>query len=163
MELFTIGYEGSDIDQFMSVLIETGIEKVVDVRELPLSRKPGFSKNRLLQRLESVGIEYVHIAALGCPRIIRNRYRIDHDWARYSESFLQYLSLQDKSLAELALLSILKTSALLCFERDYRVCHRSMVASAVRSLNDLIVTHLEVPNIKIGYPVSIAETVSVGR
>lgn len=163
MELFTIGYEGSDIDQFLSVLFEAGVEKVVDVRELPLSRKPGFSKNRLLQRLESVGIGYEHVAALGCPKIIRNRYRIDHDWVRYSESFSRYLSLQGEPLEELARSSALTTSALLCFERDYRVCHRSMVATAVRSLNDLITTHLEIPNIKTGYPVSTAETVSVGR
>ena len=47
MTVFTIGYEGLDIGAFMSLLAEHGIETVVDIRELPLSRKPGFSKKAL--------------------------------------------------------------------------------------------------------------------
>jgi len=46
MNLFTIGYEGLNTDDFMALLFEHGIETVVDVRALPLSRKPGFSKSQ---------------------------------------------------------------------------------------------------------------------
>src|SRR3954466_2864574 len=46
---------------------EAGVERVIDVRALPLSRRPGFSKSPLRAALEQAGIEYVHLKALGTP------------------------------------------------------------------------------------------------
>ena len=69
MKIYTVGYEGLDIDSFLSLLAENDIETVVDVREMPLSRKPGFSKKSLEAVLNLSGREYVHMVALGC----RNR------------------------------------------------------------------------------------------
>ena len=85
MKICTIGYEGLDIDAFMSLLAENDIETVVDVREMPLSRKPGFSKKALEAALNLSGREYVHMVALGCPKPIRDRYREDGNWKRYTE------------------------------------------------------------------------------
>lgn len=87
MKICTIGYEGLDIDAFMSLLAENDIETVVDVREMPLSRKPGFSKKALEAALNLSGREYVHMVALGCPKPIRDRYREDGNWKRYTEGF----------------------------------------------------------------------------
>ena len=92
MTIHTIGYEGIDMDRFLSMLCEHGIETVVDIRELPLSRKPGFSKKALADTLNLSGLEYVHIPDLGCPKPIRNRYRADGNWTRYREGFLKYLA-----------------------------------------------------------------------
>ena len=75
MTIYTIGYEGIDIEQFFKLLREHDIETVVDVRELPLSRKPGFSKKVLSSALNLSGLEYTHLADLGCPKPIRDRYR----------------------------------------------------------------------------------------
>jgi uncharacterized protein (DUF488 family) len=66
MKICTIGYEGLDIDAFMSLLAENDIETVVDVREMPLSRKPGFSKKALEAALNLSGRDYVHMVA-GLP------------------------------------------------------------------------------------------------
>ena len=105
MTVFTIGYEGLDIDAFMSLLAKHGIETVVDIRELPLSRKPGFSKKALASVLNLTGLEYVHMVALGCPKLVRDRYREDGNWKRYTEGFLKHLKTQDDAITELSALA----------------------------------------------------------
>lgn len=142
MTVFTIGYEGLDIDAFMSLLIEYGVETVVDIRELPLSRKPGFSKKALASVLNLSGLEYVHMVDLGCPKPVRNRYREDGNWKRYTEGFLKYLNTQDVAIAELSDLVSSSSCALLCYEADFNFCHRSMVAAAVRKHCGAEVEHI---------------------
>ena len=79
-ELLTIGYEGRAIDEFIARLKQFNISRLIDVREIPLSRKPGFSKTSLRERLEDEKIEYVHIKALGSPSPIRNKLKTDWDY-----------------------------------------------------------------------------------
>ena len=67
MRIFTIGYEGTTMPEFVSALQAAGVQRVIDVRALPLSRRPGFSKSPLRAALEEAGIEYVHLKALGTP------------------------------------------------------------------------------------------------
>jgi uncharacterized protein (DUF488 family) len=143
MTVFTIGYEGLDIDAFMSLLAEHGIDTIVDVRELPLSRKPGFSKKALTNILNISGREYVHMVDLGCPKLVRDRYREDGNWKRYTEGFLKYLKTQDDAIAELSALAATSNCALLCYEADSNFCHRSMVANAVKDYCGARVTHIK--------------------
>ena len=142
MIISTIGYEGLDIDAFMGLLTENGIETVVDVREMPLSRKPGFSKKTLTNILNLSGFEYVHMVKLGCPKTVRDCYRQDGDWGRYTEGFLNYLKTQHSSIAELSGLAASSSCALLCYEADFNFCHRSMVAGAVRDYCGAEVKHI---------------------
>lgn len=143
MTVFTIGYEGIDIDAFVSLLSEHGIETVVDIRELPLSRKPGFSKKTLGNILNLSGYEYLHMVELGCPKPVRERYRDDGNWARYTEGFLAHLKTQEDAIAELAGLVASSNCALLCYEADYNFCHRSLVANAVRDYGGAGVAHIQ--------------------
>ena len=101
-ELHTIGYEGLDTQEFLSLLSEYDIQTLVDIRELPLSRKSGFSKNALATSVKRRGIGYIHLPHLGCPKPIRNRYREDGNWTRYQRDFLKYLATQDEAIAALA-------------------------------------------------------------
>src|ERR1035437_2802635 len=71
----TIGYEGSTIDDFVVALLHVSIDVLIDVRDLPLSRKKGFSKNQLAGALAAAGIEYVHLRGLGDPRAGRQAAR----------------------------------------------------------------------------------------
>ncbi len=144
MTIFTIGYEGLNIDDFMSLLSEHGIETVVDIRELPLSRKPGFSKKALANVLNLSGLEYVHIVELGCPRPVRDGYRADGDWKLYTTGFMTYLKKQKGAVAKLVDLAQSSTCALLCYEADFNFCHRSMVADAVRKRCDTGIKHIAV-------------------
>jgi len=152
MTVFTIGYEGLDIGTFMSLLGEHGVETIVDVRELPLSRKPGFSKKALASALNLSGIEYVHMADLGCPEPIRDRYREDGNWKRYTEGFLKYLKTQKAAIVDLSDLVNSSNCALLCYEADFNFCHRSMVANAVREHCGADVEHIPVAKARTAPP-----------
>lgn len=152
MTLFTIGYEGLDIDAFMSLLADNGIETVVDIRELPLSRKPGFSKKALATVTSLAGFEYVHMADLGCPKPVRDRYREDGNWKRYTDGFLKYLKTQKAAITELSNLVNSSKCALLCYEADFNFCHRSMVANAVRDYCGADVEHISVADARTASP-----------
>jgi uncharacterized protein (DUF488 family) len=143
MTIYTIGYEGLAYNEFISLLRQHHIETVVDIRELPLSRKPGFSKNSLCNALNVSGLEYVHVPDLGCPKPVRTRYRDDGNWARYKEGFLKHLDSQTEAVSALATMTAISNCALLCFEADYNFCHRSMVADAVQRLNGFPVDHIQ--------------------
>lgn len=152
MTLYTIGYEGIDVEHFFMLLKEHGIETVVDVRELPLSRKPGFSKRILAAALNLRGMEYTHLADLGCPKPIRDRYRADADWGRYRKGFLKHLETQAEAIAHLAALAEFSSCVLLCFEADHNYCHRSMVADAVRQQSGVRVFHISADSVRTGMP-----------
>jgi uncharacterized protein (DUF488 family) len=144
MMIFTIGYEGLDIERFIDLLAKQGVETVVDIRELPLSRKPGFSKRALQAELNASGREYVHLVELGCPRDVRDQYKEDGNWKNYTKGFLKHLKGQQESVAELAALATSTSCALLCYEADPNYCHRSMVADAVGELAGMRVHHIVV-------------------
>lgn len=154
MTVFTIGYQGLDIETFMSLLTEHDIDTVVDIRELPLSRKPGFSKNALANALHLSGREYIHMVDLGCPKPVRERYREDGNWKRYTEGFRKHLKRQDAAIAELSDLVASSTCALLCFEADFNFCHRSMVANAVHHYCGADVEHIKITDAKTVSPAS---------
>jgi uncharacterized protein (DUF488 family) len=127
----------------MSLLTEHDIETVVDIRELPLSRKPGFSKRPLASVLNLSGLEYVHMVELGCPKPVRDHYREDGNWKRYTDGFLNHLKTQGAAIVELSMLVRSSNCALLCFEADYNFCHRSMVANAVRDYCGAKIMHIQ--------------------
>src|SRR5258708_1120375 len=120
MTLMTIGYEGLDIRAFIRELRARRVGTLVDVRELPLSRKKAFSKTALAETAEKAGIAYLHMAALGCPRAIRKDYYADRDWGRYKRRFNAYLKTQDEALATLWTTTMQRNCCLVCFEADYQ-------------------------------------------
>lgn len=126
--LFTVGYEGLTLQQCIRLLIVYGVELLVDVRDLPLSRKKGFSKKPLSLAVAEAGKEYLHLKALGCPPDIRHDYRDDGDWGRYVARYNTVLGNRVSALHELSILSREKRCALLCYEADAQYCHRSLIA-----------------------------------
>ncbi len=142
--IFTIGYEKSVIEDYIATLKKAKIETLVDVRRYPISRKKGFSKTAFRKALEEENIKYLHLVELGCPNEIRDRYKIDSDWQTYTIDFLNYLSSQKDYIDELAKLSEHTAICLTCFERDYTMCHRSMVANAIIKNSKGGVRHLGV-------------------
>lgn len=142
VDIFTTSYEGVSLDAFIAALHSAGVLAVADVREAPVSRKPGFSKSALSAALSDAGIEYRHIRELGCPKPIRDRYRIDGDWARYTQSFLEHLQRQEGAVDALASFSVVRPTALLCYEADFDRCHRTYVARAVARRTGVRVCHI---------------------
>lgn len=141
--LCTIGYEGRDVDELLEALLAAGVTRLVDVRELPLSRKRGLSKTALGQSLDEVGIVYEHMKPLGNPKENRERY-----WSGDIEGGAEVYRrrLHNGSygaLVELAQSLDDGTACLLCFERDHAVCHREVIVNSLRELRPrLVVDHL---------------------
>lgn len=132
MRVFTIGYEGATVGEFLAALREAGVARVIDVRALPLSRRPGFSKSPLRAALAEAGIDYVHLRALGTPAAGREAARKGRH-AELERIYAGQLELPE-AIAEGARMRDLaddKPSALLCFERDPAGCHRSLLLNAV--------------------------------
>ena len=132
MRIFTIGYEGTTVPEFISTLQEAGVERVIDVRALPLSRRPGFSKTPLRLALAEAGIEYIHLKALGTPSEGRSAARAGRheDMQRVYEGQLELPEAIAQS-AQMLDFAAEKPSALLCMEREPEHCHRTLLLSAV--------------------------------
>jgi uncharacterized protein (DUF488 family) len=154
--LFTFGYEGLSIDAFIERLKEAHIELIVDVRELPLSRKKGFSKTSFREALAAEGIAYEHRPALGCPKPVRNRYKVDGDWQAYTRGFLAYLATQKAEIADLTQTALAQSACLVCFEADFGFCHRTYVARAARQDGALAVQHLTARTVVADAPARLA-------
>jgi uncharacterized protein (DUF488 family) len=131
MRIFTIGYEGATVPEFLEALQKAGVERVIDVRALPLSRRPGFSKSPLRGALAEAGLDYVHLKALGTPADGRAAARAGRhaDMARIYAGQLELPEAMAQSAQMLALAEE-RPSALLCFERDPAHCHRSLLLKA---------------------------------
>lgn len=142
MKLFTVGYEGLELEDLLRRLRCAGVRIVVDVRDLPLSRKRGFSKTALAEALGDARIAYMHVRSLGCPKVIRDRYRSDRDWSAYTSAFLKHLRKQSRVVRWLADLCDEQPAALLCYEANAALCHRTYVARAVAALSAATVMHI---------------------
>jgi uncharacterized protein (DUF488 family) len=142
MTLYTIGYEGCTITALIAQLKTAGVTVLCDVRDLPLSHKHGFSKRGLAETLGRAGIGYRHLKRLGAPKLVRHRYRADHDWPAFGAAYRRHLAAQKDALRDLAETARAETVCLLCFEADPLRCHRSIVAARVRRLGAPAVTHL---------------------
>jgi uncharacterized protein (DUF488 family) len=132
MRIFTIGYEGATVPEFIAALKQAGIERVIDVRALPLSRRPGFSKSPLKGALEEAGIDYIHLKALGTPAEGRAAARAGRH-AELERIYSGQLELPEAIAQSAQMLELAreKPSALLCMEREPEHCHRTLLLKAV--------------------------------
>jgi len=136
--LFTIGYEGLSLEEYLNKLILSDIKVLCDVRRNPLSMKFGFSKSQLQKACQGVGIEYVHIPELGIEsdkrQVLNTQYDYDKLFSLYrSEMLTQTL---DYQLKLITLLKEKKRIALTCFEANINQCHRKHLADAIVNLSD---------------------------
>ena len=139
MKIFTIGYEGTTVPEFIAALQSAGVQRVIDIRALPLSRRPGFSKSPLKATLAEAGIEYVHLKALGTPSEGRTAARAGRhaDMARIYGGQLELPEAIAQS-AQMLELAREKPSALLCMEREPAHCHRTLLLNAVAADADVV-------------------------
>ena len=132
MRIFTIGYEAATMADFLAALTLAGVKRVIDVRALPLSRRPGFSKTALRGALAEAGIDYAHLRALGTPAAGREAARKGRH-AELERIYAGQLELPEAIAAGAQMLALAAEtpSALLCFEREPAGCHRSILLRAV--------------------------------
>jgi uncharacterized protein (DUF488 family) len=143
-ELLTIGYEGCTIAEVLAELRTARVGLLIDVRAVPQSRKPGFSKRQLAAGLDEQGIAYVHLQGLGTPKPGRDAVRAGRP-ERMEPIFREHMR-SDRAQADLANAKQLARGArvcLLCFEQDPMTCHRRFVAEMVSAETGQPVVHLQ--------------------
>jgi len=137
--IFTIGYEGAAMADFIAALEAAGVTRVIDVRAVPNSRRPGFSKTPLRNTLAEAGIDYVHLRALGTPAEGRAAARAgNHD--AMAQIYAGQLELPEAMAESAQLLDLAaeRPSAVLCYEREPGECHRSLLLDSIAPGRDMV-------------------------
>ncbi|MBR5950883.1 MAG: DUF488 domain-containing protein [Actinomycetaceae bacterium] len=145
--IYTVGYEGLDSADFVALLQKNAVQAIFDIRDTPWSRKPGFAKEDLQKILSDAGIGYVHLPSLGVPKYVRDRYHQDKNWGWFSTAYRNAIRDRKVSPDLRAIAKQAQTTrcALMCFEADHRVCHRSIVAQILQDHLGLQAVHLVAP------------------
>ncbi|HUR69267.1 MAG TPA: DUF488 domain-containing protein [Candidatus Thermoplasmatota archaeon] len=131
--VWTIGYEGHSPESLIGRLRKAKIQRLVDVRELPLSRKAGFSKSSLALGLSHASIAYTHAKPLGTPRAIRHAYKAGGSLQEFRAAYRAHLRGQKAALAALEEQAGAQRCVLLCVEADAEACHRHVLAEILRA------------------------------
>ena len=141
--ILTAGYEGRVQDEFFDLLSAAGVAVLLDIRAVPISRKPGFSKTMLAAGAQARGIRYVHLQALGTPKAGRDAARAGKagEMAVIFAAHLRGEAAQAGLAAADAIVRAAPT-CLLCFERDHAQCHRRIVAERLAAVTGQAISHL---------------------
>lgn len=142
--LLTIGYEAHrEPDSLVAVLRAADVERLVDVRDLPLSRRRGFSKTALTATLKEAGIAYEHERALGNPKFYRDLYKSGQAAAGRVAYSAHVRNSAAWAIDALAATLAGERTCLLCFEHDHRDCHRDVIVEELQArMPALLVQHL---------------------
>jgi uncharacterized protein (DUF488 family) len=146
MDLYTIGYEGLSLSSFIGYLRNHSVMTVVDIREKPISRKKGFSKNDLQKGLASNQIDYLHVQALGTPKYLREELNKKKNYFRFFRRYNNFLNTRANYVDTIIDKMLHETVALVCFERDARKCHRSAVAQKIKKKSPwpIVIHHIKI-------------------
>ncbi|MDJ0609722.1 MAG: DUF488 domain-containing protein [Kiloniellales bacterium] len=143
--LATIGYERCALDEVIAALRAARVSLILDIREAPVSRRPGFSKRALAAALAEAGIDYLHLRGLGTPKAGRDAARAG-EIATFHRIFAEHMesAAAQADLDRAARYAHLGGACLLCYERDHRRCHRDVVAATLSEQGGFELRHLEV-------------------
>jgi len=130
---FTIGYEGRRIDELVNILKENGIQTLVDVRRDAYSKyNDSFNEGVLSEKLTESKIRYLHLPELGVNYVDRQKLKELHNYSDYFKNYSDYIDKNSDLISLMRDLSRYNTLCLMCFERDYRRCHRSVLADKLK-------------------------------
>jgi uncharacterized protein (DUF488 family) len=144
-KLCTVGYTGFSIEEFSEKLAENGVECLVDIREIPISRKPGFSKSALRENLEKTGITYHHYRLLGSPRHLRHDFRETGDFKTFFAKVHRHIASSEATsqLQEVIRVARHASACLMCCCPDWEFCHRKCVVEAISKQTYFSYEHLQ--------------------
>lgn len=135
-KLFLTGYEGEKLSDFLSKLKKAKVTAVIDVREIPLSRKNGFSGDALKKELSKIKIKYYHFSELGSSKEMRENLYSTGDYLSFFKKYRNYVRKKESSIKELnRVVTKEKKATLMCFEKNNDLCHRSIITSEIIKIN----------------------------
>jgi len=141
--VYTAGYEGLQIDGFLDLLVQSGIRRLLDVRNNPVARRYGFHKSTLSRLCGLLGIEYLHMPELGI--VSSDRQGLGSPDA-YGKLFGEYRRVtlidQTEAVDRVGELMTAKASVLVCREAEACRCHRSILGIEVSKRTGLPLVHL---------------------
>ena len=141
--VYTAGYEGLHIDGFLNILLEAGIQQVIDVRCNPVSRRYGFHKSTLSNLCERLKIQYRHVPEVGISSESRVNLQQSSDYTRLFQNYKEkVLALQQDAIKRIAGWVASRPSVLVCMEADPCFCHRSHLAEQIANHTKLRINHL---------------------
>lgn len=146
MRIFTIGFTKKSAEEFFTLLENSGVKRVVDVRLNNSSQLAGFSKGRDLSYLlkKIMGIDYIHRVDLAPTKEILDAYKKKEiNWLEYEKEFLTLLEQRGTPLIEE--IDSLDAACLLCSEEVPHQCHRRLIAEYIQKVNpgvDIEIIHL---------------------
>lgn len=126
--VYSIGYEGKSVDEFLMELIQEKVQVLVDVRNRPWSMKFGFKKHTLQSFCGGLGIEYINIPDLGIPGSYRKKLETKGDYEILFKRYKQIITKKEDELNNLKDMAKKKRIALMCFESNPEYCHRTIIA-----------------------------------
>ena len=143
--LYTIGYEKTLLRDVVATLAAAGVAILLDVRDRPISRRPGFSKRQLAAGAEDAGMRYFHLRALGTPPEGREANK-RREWKRFWRIVEDKLGTAEAehALQELAELAAAAPTCLLCYEADWHICHRRRVGEILGERHGFAIRPLSV-------------------
>lgn len=140
--VYTIGYQGRELDAFAAALLAHGVGTLCDVRRKAMSRKRGFAKPALRTGVEAAGIAYVHLPDLGMPLdLFDDRNATDN--SGILAEYRPRLETGPPALEPLEDLIRASPTCLMCVEADVQQCHRRVLAELVAPLVGAGIVHIE--------------------
>jgi uncharacterized protein (DUF488 family) len=140
--IYTVGYGSTSIDGFLARLLRAGVERIIDVRANPVSRKYGFAKRTLQRVSRKLDIGYEHIPELGIHGSERRELTSPLAYSALFERYARGLPQRATYLDQVRKWMEETPSALLCMEADITSCHRKPLAETIARNSDLPVQHL---------------------
>jgi uncharacterized protein (DUF488 family) len=140
--IYTIGHSDHSPEVFLDLLVQTGIEVLVDVRSNPSSRwVPHANPQDLKRSLKPAGIQYIYMgdALGGRPESLENDVpesaKAKYEAIRKTQAFQQGL--------ERLLISLTKhRTCIMCAEEDPSECHRNLLVGEGLRLMGVRILHI---------------------
>ena len=140
--IYTAGYEGKPVDEFLNLLMQAGIFRLIDVRYNPISRRYGFHKSTLKRLCNSLEIDYQHLPGLGIPGSARTNLNSMDSYLVLFKEYQCGLVDRRKDLHNAISLLKSKPSVLVCMEANPKYCHRNVLAQHLMNMVELPIKHL---------------------
>lgn len=142
LAIYTAGYEKKTVDDFLNLLMQSGIRRLIDVRYNPIARRYGFHKSTLNKLCHSVDIDYQHLPGLGIPGAARkNLSSTNHYQSLFQDYHASLCNCTDDIETVISLLTS-EPSVLVCMEANPECCHRNVLAQYLAGIINLPIEHL---------------------